>query len=88
MARSRFVSLIGAKNGNVHLIGVVTSPGVALQVKATLEKDFDIVAVFDGRRVASEFFVKGMFILKKSVVEKRLKDSMSDKKQTNVLIKA
>jgi hypothetical protein len=47
MPRSRFVSLIGAKNGNIHLIGVVTSPGVALTCKTTLEKDYDCITVFD-----------------------------------------
>jgi hypothetical protein len=88
MPRSRFVSLIGAKNGNIHLIGVVTSPGVALTCKTTLEKDYDCITVFDGKHNASEFMLKGLFIVKKSFVEKRLKDSMSDKKQTNVLIKA
>jgi hypothetical protein len=88
MSKSKYVSLIGARNGNVQLIGVVTSPGVALQVKTTLEKEFDIVSVFDGRRSASEFMIKGLFIVKKSFVEKRIKDANSEKPKTNVLIQA
>jgi hypothetical protein len=88
MTRSKFVSIIGARNGNVQLIGVVMSPGVALQVKTTLEKDFDSIAIFSGRRFASEFMLKGMFILKKSFVDKKLKDAESEKSKTNVLIKA